>query len=214
VAAPAVSAAYPAASQRASTAVLRTRSRTTSRHTLQATLQTTASRPGQTYPIKVLCAREYNNYRFSIPTENTVSDSVALMSEQILQDLAAKGTTVPKRVSTCCFPAMFESATVADWGAQNSNHPPLLLMEAQADLTESQARVGEVPGAAQNLGIYEKLEQQTAVIRNQAQRIEDLHRRYKQEESLMNREIEEMQQTLASLHHEITARNPQDGGGR
>ena len=26
----------------------------------------------------------------------------------------------------------------------------------------------EVPGAAQNLGIYEKLEQQTAVIRNQA----------------------------------------------
>ena len=27
-------------------------------------------------------------------------------------------------------------------------------------------------------------------------------------------QIEEMQQTLASLHHEITARNPQDGGGR
>merc|ERR1719235_1477464 len=148
VATPTMSTSRPA------TAVLRTRSRTTARMPAN-TLQTRAA-PGQTYPIKVLCARDYSNYRFSIPTENTVSDSVSLMSEQILQDLATKGTIVPKRVTTNCFPAMFESATVADWGTQNSNHPPLLLMEAQADLTESQARVGEVPGAAQNLGIYEE----------------------------------------------------------
>jgi chromosome segregation ATPase len=107
---------------------------------------------------------------------------------------------------------MFESATVADWGAQNSNHPPLLLMEAQADLaTETR---GDVADASSPTGIYEKLEQQTAVIRNQAQRIEDLHRRYKQEETLMNREIDDLATTLASLHKEIATRNPQDGGTR
>merc|ERR1712094_85428 len=106
---------------------------------------------------------------------------------------------------------MFESATVADWGTQNSNHPPLLLMEARADLAETRGDVADPSPAS---GIYEKLEQQTAVIRNQAQRIEDLHRRYKQEESLMNREIEELHGTVAALYHEIATRNPQDGGGR
>ena len=39
-------------------------------------------------------------------------------------------------------------------------------------------------------------------------------RKEKEKQKTKLTQIEEMQQTLASLHHEITARNPQDGGGR
>ena len=39
----------------------------------------------------MIYARQAQSYRFSIPPENTVSDSIAVMSEQIFQDLNAQG---------------------------------------------------------------------------------------------------------------------------
>lgn len=162
------------------------------------------------FECRILYARDLKSYAFKVPGENTVSDSIAIMTEQIFSEKAKQDelrgdARAPRRVTTTCIPDMPESAQVSEWSAQNLHQPPVLLLEAQGEPAGAASGPARLNADPTHTRLYEQLEQQTAVLRNQAQHIEDLHRRAQEEDAELQRACADLASSVRQLQQQRPA---------
>lgn len=149
---------------------------------------------------KVIYVQGAKSYRFQIPADNSVRDSVAYMTEQITNTAGLRA----KRVTTTTIPPAVESVTITEWSCQNTSQPPLLLMEAvESDDEELAEQAKRVPASSLVNALCTRLNEQAAILRNQAQHIKELQQRHRIEAQALAAQLADVRSKVTNLEVDL-----------
>lgn len=145
-----------------------------------------------------------------------MNDTISRVTEEVVQIVAAEGErTLGERLLVSAVPSITDSATVADWVQQNSEQPPLIIIEScrndsiPAERPDLNAQINQVMHNLMNEhrkmlhALQDKEGELSSIIQTQSQFILDLQAKAQQHKTLLSETLEVIAGDVADMRADI-----------
>jgi len=152
------------------------------------------------------------SWKFSLPPESSVNDAISSATQQVLRSVVESDRRLGEKLCIQVLPSITDSSTIGEWAHRNLDQPPLIIIRSEPD-DGFASQKPEFDG--QNLArlmeeqrcllvaLQKQLNEQTAIIRNQASFISNLQAREQQQSQVMNEAVQRMEADLAGVKGQL-----------
>lgn len=162
-------------------------------------------------------------WSFNLSPDSLVKDAVSQVTEKVLRNVVDMDERLGEMISISVLPSAADNSTVGDWAHRNMEQPPLIIVRSgvgdrlasqapELDAVNLQRMVQEQTQLL--VALQGQLNEQTAVIRNQATLIGELQSSDRDQAGLIRDNIRCIQEDVAEIKGQILNLEERQRGAR
>jgi len=150
-----------------------------------------------------------------LPSDSLVKDAVSQVTEKVLRNVVERDERPGDAISVSVLPSIADTSSVSEWARRNMDQPPLIIVRSSDRLAESPCRATSpevdmvdvqrmVEEQTQLLvALQGQLNEQLAVIRNQATFIEELQSNEREKAVSVRDHVTRIEEDVAAIRGQL-----------